>query len=84
MQQLGKILDGMWEIKERNDNHEYILENIYNHERMTMRWQLIRKIEQGKTTVSNVRCLRIARKNGQTKEKIVRQQRWRIKEERKK
>lgn len=54
------VFDGRWKVNETN-RHTVILENIYNHETMSLTWSVFYKIVKGKTTVSNVRGIRAYR-----------------------
>ena len=55
---LGKIYEGRWKVIDmiyRNDgrNQVYILENIYNHERIQVCPPVMAKVDKGETTLSN-------------------------------
>ncbi len=54
---LDKIYDGMWKVikAEHRDTHEYYtLENIYNHKKIEIVGETMKKLSDGKTTVGNI------------------------------
>ena len=62
---VGKILEGRWEVKEKERNAEYyILENIFNQNQVRICKTVLLKIINGKTTVSRVISFRISKQGG--------------------
>ena len=70
---IGKIYDGRWKVtgvkyvktkSYRDDVYE--LTNIYNGNIITLRAQIVRKLERGETTVSKVSHIRLMKKGIKT------------------
>lgn len=56
------ILEGRWQLVGKiNKNHMpyCVLENIYNHERMEIKKTIFDNVLAGKTTISNIRAIRV-------------------------
>lgn len=54
---LNKIYDGMWKVikAEHRGTHEYYtLENIYNHKKVEITDGTLKKLDDGRTTVSYI------------------------------
>lgn len=61
---LDKVYDGMWKViklEYRNTHEYYTLENIYNHNKIEIVGETMKKLSEGKTTVSNIISSRIKR-----------------------
>lgn len=57
---IGKVYDGVWKVvslkryKESSNAQYCILENIYNHKQLKIRYATLYKLDKGETTVSKI------------------------------
>ena len=65
MNRMNEIYEGKWKVvKIDYDKHEhtiYTLVNIYNNQEITIRYETLRKIEQGKLTIGKLIWYRLRR-----------------------
>lgn len=54
----GNIYDGRWKVLGTKDR-KYVLENIYNHQQISIHHETMKKIDKGETTISKVMCYRL-------------------------
>jgi hypothetical protein len=64
---IGKIYDGRWQVVERVGNRthiSFILENIYNQKKVRVQCHSLKKVDDGKTTLSKVIAHQIKTRTG--------------------
>lgn len=57
---LGKVYDGMWKVVDCVRTHtdpniyEFVIENIYNHQKYKISSKSVAKLDKGETTMSKI------------------------------